>query len=133
MKGKRSNLADELWFRFPYRALLKDKRLKLIIKPGDRRYPNPKGFKEHQKVRLRVLQEPGAEKWNLLPIFDGFEARARILKIVVKELGWTRKAELKFASPDCQSRELIKYHLGLIYNQEFSYEDIISLIHFEYI
>ena len=79
------------------------------------------------------LLKPGDEAKGLMPLFDDFEATVKIKKIIIKELKEITTKDLKNCAPDCQTPELAKYHLALIYNQEFEDNDIISIVHFEYL
>jgi len=123
----------ELWFRETYKTLIQIRRVRLALRPGDRRYPQPKGVKEGDLAKIKILKRPGIEEQNIPPLFDDFETIVRIRKIAVKKLGELNNEELKTCSPDCQTKEVAKYHLGLIYNREFNDDDLISVIHFDYI
>lgn len=123
----------ELWFRDIYKNSLKDKKTTMAIRPGDRRYPNPKGAKEGELARIRVLSKPGNEEKGIMPEFDSFESLVRINKIKVYRLGDLKDSELQNCLPNCQDKEKIKIELAMIYGKEFSNNDIISIIYFEYI
>lgn len=123
----------ELWFRETYKTLIQNRQIRLALRPGDRRYPQPKGAKVGDLAMIKILKRPGIEEQNIQPIFDNFETTVRIKEIVVKPIGELDNDELKACSPDCQTKEVAKYHLGLIYNREFTDDDIVSIVYFDYI
>lgn len=123
----------ELWWRFPYKKDLQEKKVTLAIRPGDRRCPNPKGVCEGEKIRNRVLAQPGNEQENILPIFDSYSNYAIIRKITVMPWSKLRDSDLAGASPDCRTKEAVWYNLGLTYNREMTNNDLVSLLQFEYV
>lgn len=123
----------ELWFRLAYKQLIVNEKMTAAIRPGVRKCPAPKCTNEDDIAKIKILLKPGDEAKGLMPLFDDFEATVKIKKIIIKELKDITAKDLKSCSPDCQTPELAKYHLSLIYNQEFENNDIISIVHFEYL
>ncbi len=123
----------ELWFRLAYKQLIVAKKMTAAIRPGRRKCPAPKCTNESETARIKILLKPGDEAKGLLPLFDKFETLVKIDKIIMKSLKDLTVKDLKGCSPDCKTPELAKYHLALIYNQEFKDEDIISIIYFKYL
>ena len=123
----------ELWFRLAYKTLIADKKMTAAIRPGIRKCPAPKCTNEKDMAKVKILLKPGDEAKGLLPVFDDFESSVIINKIDIKTLKELTADDLKHCSPDCQTPELARYHLALIYNQEFNDDDIISIIHFQYL
>jgi len=123
----------ELWFRLAYKDLIKDKKMTAAIRPGVRKCPAPKCTNENDQAVVKILLKPGDEAKGLLPVFDDFSADIMIKKIDIKALKDLTVEDLQGCSPDCQTPELARYHLSLIYNQEFLPDDIISIVHFQYL
>lgn len=123
----------ELWFRAAFKSALQRGEITTAIRPGDRRYPSPKGTRAGELVRIRILSKPGDEQKGTMPEFDSFESLARIKRIEVKRLGELKKSELEKCLPNCQDKEKARHELGLIYNKEFNDNDIVSIIYFNYI
>jgi len=123
----------ELWFRLAYQDLIKKRKIKAALRPGIRKCPAPKCTNENDRAKIRILLKPGDEAKGLMPVFADFEIKIVIKKILVRKLKELQKEDLKDCSPDCQTVELARLHLALIYNQEFKDEDVISIVHFEYL
>lgn len=111
----------EFWFRKPYKSLVEQKVLTQFVRPGDRSVPNPKSVAEGAKVRVRILDSPGPQPTFVAGAHDAIVISARVAKI--KEL---TPDDFKGASPDARSVEGVCYQLGLIYNHEFTPDDIVT-------
>ncbi len=120
----------ELWFRKPYLPLLEQQAMTTAIRPGNRKRPNPKGTSVGEDIKLRLLDEAGNE--SSLPRFNSFTANARITSIDVKTLEEITDEDLVGTSPDASRKELLPYHLGLIYNRALSKKELVSVIKFSY-
>jgi len=123
----------ELWFRIQYKEFLENETMKVALRPGNRIYPNPKGAIEGEEAIVRVIVRPGKEEDNIQPVFDEFQKRVRIQKIIVKKIKELTEQDLKNCSPDCRDKDGAKKQLEWIYQKQFQEDDIVSLIYFEYI
>lgn len=133
IKQKDEREIYELWFRLAYKKMIEEKRLKIALRPGVRKCPAPKCTNENDQALIRIIKIPGNEEKNILPVFDNYQANVVINKIISKKIKDLSTEDLKDCSPDCQTSELVKLNLALIYNKEFSDEDTISLVYFEYL
>ncbi|MDD5340997.1 MAG: hypothetical protein PHC97_01015 [Patescibacteria group bacterium] len=127
------NKTYELWFRLAYKKLIEAKKLKVALRPGARKCPAPKCANENEEAVIKIIITPGNEEKKILPVFDDFQAKVLIYKIISKPIKELSEADLKDCSPDCQKPGLVKYNLALIYNKEFNDDDIVSLVYFEYL
>lgn len=123
----------ELWFRLAYKKLIEAKRLKVALRPGVRKCPAPKCTNENDEAIIKIIKIPGNEENDILPIFDDYQTKVLINKIISKEIKDLTQDDLKDCSPDCQNQELVKFNLALIYNKEFNDHDIVSLVYFDYL
>lgn len=123
----------ELWFRLAYKKLIEAKQLKVALRPGARKCPAPKCTNENDKAIIKIIKIPGNEENNILPIFDAYQTKVLVKKIISKEIKDLTEQDLKDCSPDCKNQELVKFNLALIYNKEFNDNDIVSLVYFEYL
>lgn len=123
----------ELWFRMPYRGLIAEGAFTAAVRPGDRRAPQPKGTEEGTLAAVRILEKPGDEETGIVPVFNDLSRKARIDRIVVKQISELHPEDLARCSPDSRSREAVIYHLGLIYNREFAPSETVSILYFTYL
>ncbi|HYE22584.1 MAG TPA: hypothetical protein VD998_03275 [Verrucomicrobiae bacterium] len=123
----------ELWFRAVYLPELIAQSFTAALRPGNRIKPDPKGTEEGAIVRVRILDRPGIEGFNILPEFHGFECCVKITGLLVQRLGDFQPKDLARCSGDCRTIDAAKYHLGLIYNRVFTDDDEVTLIVWEYI
>lgn len=127
------NTAYELWFRMPYEKELADESIHAAVRPGDRRLPAPKGTRVGEAVRVRIIVEPGSEELNIQPVFNRFETHVRITDLVVKTIGELSGDDLRFCSQDARNAEAVKSHLQKIYHRDFGDEELVTVIHWEYL
>lgn len=99
-QGKQKKAPYELWFRRPYQELIEKEELRVALRPGDRRYPNPKGAREKEEALVRIVREPGDEKLNILPQFTKFTAKIKIDRILVKRIAELTGEDLKYCSSE---------------------------------
>lgn len=123
----------ELWFRLAYKPLILNQTLTAAVRPGNRRYPNTKGTKEGQQARVRIIVRPGLDSANIMPEFDRFETRVEVCKIIIKPIFELTLEDLAGCSRDASTIELLKLHLGLIYNKLFFEDDLVSVLRFKYV
>lgn len=122
----------ELWFRIVYAPLIKERRMTACLRPGDRT-KSSKGTTEGSNALIKIISTPGSDCMGIEPNLEPGETKVRITKIVVKRFGDLTGVDLVDCSADCRSREMARYHLGLIYNKVFGDNDIVSIIYFEYL
>lgn len=110
---------EELWVRKAYEGLVRSEKLKVVFRPDDRRSNgnNHKYFHEGEKVTLRVLDKPGDEQRGIHPEFSGLTKIVRIKSISLHKIDELSAPDFCGSSPDVQSQEQLRYHLGLIYNK----------------
>ena len=128
------NLArDELSERKVFQELIESEKLKIVFRPGNRIFPNPKGYKVNEIVTIRIVTKPGDDELNRPPIFNNFKKRVRIKNITVKDINELDDDDFISSYPTINNTDLLKYHLGLIYNLSPSDITEISKIELEYV
>ncbi|QQG46318.1 MAG: hypothetical protein HYY55_00515 [Candidatus Niyogibacteria bacterium] len=132
MRGARKK-PYELWFRAQYKERIKNRTLRVALRPGTRIYPEPKGAQEGEIATVRIIIRPGQEDKGIQPIFDDFQQKVRIQKIIVKKIEKLTTRDLQFCLPDCQDKNSAKKQLEWIYQKPFQDDDVVSLIYFEYL
>jgi len=121
----------ELWFRLVYKPLLEAQKMTAALRPGNRQYPHPKGTFAGQDARIVILKTPGDDNGRKA-ILDSIGRNIEITEVRTKKIGDLTAEDFTGMSPDCQSVEAAKYHLGLIYNILFSDENEVSIIRWRY-
>jgi hypothetical protein len=123
---------DELWFRKVYQDELAAGTLTRIFKPGNRIYPESKGFMPGECVKLRILEAPGNDKTGALPLLNGFCRSATIENIVLTNIDALTPPDFIGASRDIHDTLTLRYHLGIIYDkkpQDFKQISIIDILY----
>ncbi len=123
----------ELWFRSQYEDVLAKKSIRSAVRPGDRRFPMPKGAKIGEVSRVRIIVRPGSEQYGTSPTFNAFEAYVLITRLVVKTIENLISDDLRSCSSDARDGAAVKEHLRRIYQRGFSDHEIITVVHWEYI
>ena len=123
----------ELWFRLPYQNGFENKSIRSAVRPGDRRFPMPKGTRVGDIARIRIIEIPGSEEHNIKPIFNNFKSCVKVSNLVVKRIGELSADDLKFASEDSRTPKEVRKHLEKIYGKKFGNRDIVTVIHWAYV
>ncbi len=123
----------ELWFRKIYQPLLEDRSLTAALRPDNRIFPSSKGMKMGEVVKIKIIALPGDDERKIqATLLDSFEILVRIEELVVKRIKELNPKDFVGMSPDCQSKESAKFHLGLIYDRIFTDEDKVTVIKWSY-
>lgn len=123
----------ELWFRSAYHDGLAAHEISAAVRPGDRRFPAAKGTSIGDQAKIRILLKPGSEELGLEPMFNGFETQAVITDLVVKKLAELTSEDLAGCSGDSKTPDTVKQHLNQIYGRQFHDDDLVTVVHWEYI
>jgi shikimate dehydrogenase len=123
----------ELWFRAVYQKDLARRKIHAAVRPGDRRFPLPKGMRIGEVARIRIIVKPGSEEHGIAPAFNGFETRVRITDLVVKTIGELSRDDLRHCSEDARTGESVKKHLQEIYGRHFDDKEPVTVVHWEYL
>jgi len=110
---------NEIWERKVYEDVIKKGELKVLFRPGDRVCGDGKTkcFYEGEEVRLRILERPGNEKGNVVPLFTPLVKNVKILKLKKMFLSSLVEKDFINSYPDVTNVEGLKYHLGLVYDE----------------
>ncbi len=130
---KISGSTYELWFRAPYQKDFENKSIFSAVRPGDRRFPMPKGTRVGEIARIRIIEIPGSEEYNTKPIFNNFKSYVKIGNLIVKRIGELSAEDIRFASEDSRTPEDVKKHLEKIYGRNFNDQDTVTVIQWTYV
>jgi hypothetical protein len=133
-----------LWTRKVYRAGFADGSITAVIRTGDRtKNKDAHGWLPHGvDMAIRFIDTqgyapPGANQYDprwVNPVFipdDG--TTVRITRHIVKKICELTDEDLAGCSPDCSTPELVRYHLGLVYNTELpGLDQVVTIWRFEH-
>lgn len=125
---------SEMAIRKEYKQLVKIQELKRVFRPGNRIYPNWRGYKEGENINIRIIAKPGSDKLNIPPKFEKEKYPIVIKKIVFKCLNELNKDDFRLAPENINTREDLINHFKEIYGYEKTEIEkmCLSIIDFEY-
>ena len=125
---------DEMAFRWRYRDLLLKRALTTVFRPGDRTYPNWRGYCEGETVTARIIRMPGSDERGVPPQFDDLRIPIRIRAISVSSIDALGHEAFSGSSPDVHDRASLAEHLRHIYGRPISaFDNQVTRIAFAYI
>jgi len=125
---------DEMAFRAAYRPLLLNRALTTVFRPGDRVYPNWRGYSEGETVTARVIRRPGSDELGVPPVFDELRIPIRIRRISVTPIDALDDDAFSGSSPDVHDRLSLVAHLRHIYGRPIShFGNLVTRIVFSYL
>jgi hypothetical protein len=125
---------DEMAFRARYRDLLLRRALTTVFRPGDRIYPNWRGYSEGEIVTARIIRMPGSDEQGVPPQFDDLRIPIRIRSIWVSSIDALGRDAFSGSSPDVHDRASLAAHLHHIYGRPLSaFGNQVTRIAFAYI
>jgi hypothetical protein len=120
---------NEMAFRMRYQELLLARQITTVFRPGDRIYPNWRGYLEGETVIARVIKRTGSDALGIAPQFNDLRLPIRILSLTVKPVDALTAADFLGSSPDVRDVAGLIAHLSEIYGEEI---DRVTRIHFRY-
>ena len=114
---------DEIAFRKEYQELTLKRKLTTVFRPGNRVYPNWRGYKEGEIVTLRVIEKCGCDEEFIPPTFNKIKLKVQIASIKVIDIETLDTRHFYGSSPDVHDIPSLKKHLGRIYRKPDSYYD----------
>jgi hypothetical protein len=125
---------DEMAFRSRYRDLILTRALTTVFRPGDRIYPNWRGYTQGEIVTARIIRMPGSDELGVPPEFDDLRIPIRIKTISVSSIDTLDGAAFIGSSPDVHDRASLAAHLHQIYGRPISaFGNQVTRIVFAYI
>ena len=124
---------DEMAFRRRYEPLLFARTLTTVFRPGDRRWPNWRGYRQGEIVTARVIARPGSDALGIPPEFTSTRIRIEIVDIKVFSPEALTAGDFVGSSPDVQDPGSLLTHLLGIYGRPLSdFGDVVTRIQFAY-
>lgn len=107
---------DELAVRKIYSHLIKSKKLTTFFRPFNRIFPNYRGYKHGEIIKIKIIETVGNDLHDIPPKFSEDEFPARIVSIKAKRFNDISEEDFFGSSPDVTNKNSLAYHLGVIYN-----------------
>jgi len=125
---------DEMAFRKTYESLLVEQQLTTIFRPGNRLYPNYRGYKYQEVVMARIIEMAGCDKSEIAPVFSDIKIPVKINDIRTFYISDLTEADFHGSSPDVQNLEQLLVHLEEIYDRPIeSYDNTVTRIQIQYL
>jgi hypothetical protein len=125
---------DEMAFRARYRDLLLQRVLTTVFRPGDRVYPNWRGYSEGEIVTARVIARPGSDELGVAPKFEDIRIPIRISKLSVTPIDALESRDFTGSSPDVFDAPSLSAHLYGIYGRPLvAFGNQVTRIEFAYL
>ena len=124
---------DEMAFRGRYEALLLERRITTVFRPGDRTWPNWRGYRQGEAVTARVIDQCGDDASRIAPRFNTVRSTIRLAEVVVLDVDRLSPADFEGSSPDVFDRPSLLAHLQDIYGKPIdAFDRRVTRIRFTY-
>lgn len=124
---------DEMAFRRQYEPMLLAQTLTTVFRPGNRLWPNWRGYRPGEMITARVIDQPGSDERGIAPQFTPARFPIRITSIDVMTPDALTPAAFIGSSPDVQDVATLLAHLVEIYEQPLSaFGNVLTRIGFTY-
>ena len=125
-----------LWFRKVYHELLRNRTMTAAVRPGDR--SNPKSLNyilPGEPVPVRIIKVSGNQAAGIPALLEPDEGiTVEITGYIVKSICTLMSQDLAGCSPDASTRELVRWHLGLMYDRaSFDHAELVTVWHWRYV
>ena len=125
---------DEMAFRRQYEAMLVAQTLTTVFRPGDRRWPNWRGYRLGEIVTGRVIIQPGSDALGIAPTFTPARIPIEIIGIKVLAPDALTAEDFAGSSSDVYDAASLLAHLVEIYGKPLSsFGDLVTRIEFTYV
>lgn len=108
---------DEIAFRKEYQGLVLERTITTVFRPGNRIYPNRRGYRVNEIVTARIIDRVGSDELMIPPVFNEHRAKVRIAALLVTTIDWLRPEHFEGSSPDIFDIQSLEEHLKYIYRR----------------
>ncbi|MBI4723722.1 MAG: hypothetical protein HY765_01485 [Rhodomicrobium sp.] len=125
---------DEMAFRKQYEDLLVAKKITTVFRPGNRVYPNRRGYIAGETVTARVIERCGSDRLGVPPLFNAIRIPVQITRLVVTTIDRVESDDFHGSSPDVYDRRSLLDHLTGIYQKPIdAFDRTVTKIEFRYV
>jgi hypothetical protein len=108
---------DEIAFRKEYQGLVLERTITTVFRPGNRIYPNRRGYRVNEIVTARIIDRVGSDELQIPPLFNEHRVKVRIASLLVTTIDWLRPEDFHGSSPDIFDIPSLEEHLKYIYRR----------------
>lgn len=112
---------DEIAFRKRYEALVLSGALTVIFRPGNRVFPNWRGYIEGERVTARIIERTGCDDQGIAPQFNTHKIPVNIAQIETIHFNELQPEHFIGSSPDVICKKTLKAHLEVIYGESLEH------------
>lgn len=123
------------WIRAAYQEGFGNRTITAVVRPGDRSSPNDqRNNPPGEDLPVRFIRVPGDQQRSIAPeLFPDDGTTVRVTDCIAKPIGKLTTDDLRGCAPDCATPELVRYHLGSVYNTLLpSSDEVVTIFRFEY-
>lgn len=125
---------DEMAFRKQYEALLCAQEITTVFRPGNRLYPNWRGYIPGEVVMARVIERCGSDELCVAPLFNDTRIPIQITSLTAKPIDNIKMDDFCGSSPDVYDPISLHHHLQNIYRKPIEcFDGVVTKITFEYL
>jgi hypothetical protein len=125
---------DEMAFRKEYEELLLSQKITTVFRPGNRVFPNRRGYLPGETVTARVIEACGSDEQGVPPLFNDTRVPIRITALTVKVIEGVEEPDFAGSSPDVYDRDSLEEHLFGIYGKPIDcFHGAVTRIQFRYV
>ena len=125
---------NEIAFRKEYENGVLLNTLTTVFRPGNRMYPNWRGYKLGEVVTARIIEKCGCDEKEIPPLFNDHKVKVQISGIETVNIEELQDEDFLGSSDDVHDVESLKEHLAYIYGKPISdYDNKITRINLAYI
>ncbi len=125
---------DEMAFRRQYEPLLLARTLTTVFRPGNRIWPNWRGYQQDEVVTARVIIQPGSDARGIPPQFTTARIPIQIVSIKVLSADALTADDFVGSSPDVHDAASLLAHFADIYERPLSaVGNVVTRIQFAYL
>ena len=125
---------DEMAFRADYEELVFQQSLTTVFRPGNRVFPNWRGYKPGEIITGRIIERCGCDQKDIPPVFKAAKIPLKIAKIDIIPISQISQQDFEGSSWDVNDLKSLDRHIAKIYNKTLSeYDNVVTRIELDYI